>query len=331
VPGLLRRLDGLSIALACRGLVKRLAAEGRADLLDVHFGYPEGHAGCLLARWCRLPFVVTLRGKEARMSREGPLRTRMQCALREAAKVISVSQALRELGIELGARPEDSVQVGNGIDLDKFHPLSRADARRQLGIEPDRELLVSVGNLSERKGFHRVIECLPGLLETHPRLLLLIVGGPSLEGDWTERLHRMVKEQGLESSVRFLGPMAPQDLKVPLSAADVFVLATRYEGWANVFLEAMACGLPVVTTRVGGNAEVLSHEGLGILVPFDDNATLAEALHRSLITPWDRAAIRAYAEENTWDRRIAVLVALFGQVHEARAEQAREMAAARDV
>jgi glycosyltransferase involved in cell wall biosynthesis len=89
------------------------------------------------------------------------------------------------------------------------------------------------------------------------------------------------------------------------------VLATRNEGWANVFLEAMACGLPVVTTRVGGNAEVVCRDDLGTVVPFGDATALREAIAAALLRDWDRSAIRRYAEANSWDERIAVLVEEF--------------------
>ena len=308
LPGLFRRFDGLSIAVATRRLMRQLHAEGRADVLDVHFGYPEGYAGHLLARWLKLPYLVTLRGKEDRLRRSSPLRARMERALHHADKVVAVSSALREVAVELGARHEDAILIGNGIDLDKFHPLPRAEARVRLGIPDDARVLVSVGGLVERKGFHRVIECLPDLLGSHPKLMLLIVGAAGPEGDYSRQLRQMVDALGLQSQVRFLGGLPPHELKVPLSAADVFVLATRYEGWANVFLEAMACGLPVVSTQVGGNAQVVCRPELGILVPFGDAGALCEAIDRSLCMPWDREAILRYAAENTWDQRIDQLL-----------------------
>jgi glycosyltransferase involved in cell wall biosynthesis len=96
-----------------------------------------------------------------------------------------------------------------------------------------------------------------------------------------------------------------------LSAADVFVLATRNEGWANVFLEAMACGLPVVSTDVGGNAEVVCRAELGSIVPFGDSAALQQALDAALNKDWDRAAILDYAHDNHWDKRVAQLLRAF--------------------
>jgi glycosyltransferase involved in cell wall biosynthesis len=329
LPGVGRRFDGAAIAWAVRPLLRRLQREGRADILDVHFGYPDGYAGHLLARALRLPYTITLRGKEERMRNDAAFGPRMARALSGANKVVAVSAALRQVGIELGARPQDALLIGNGIDLAKFHPLPRDDARRALDIPADAQVLVSIGWLAERKGFHRVIECLPALLEAHPRLLLLVVGGPGPEGDYSAQLHQITRELGLESRVRFLGPQPPQQLRMPLSAADLFVLATRYEGWANVFLEAMACGLPVVTTRVGGNAEVVCRPELGALVPFGDRAALTEAIAAALRHPWDRERIIAYAAENTWDRRIETLVRCFVELHGQRSADRLDPTAAR--
>jgi glycosyltransferase involved in cell wall biosynthesis len=111
--------------------------------------------------------------------------------------------------------------------------------------------------------------------------------------------------------VHFLGARAPEDLRWPLSAADVFVLPTRNEGWANVILEAMACGLPVVTTDVGGNREVVSSETLGTVIPFDDPAQLQTALDDALGRRWDTTAILAYARAHQWDSKIESLVRAF--------------------
>jgi glycosyltransferase involved in cell wall biosynthesis len=197
------------------------------------------------------------------------------------------------------------------VDVQRFHPESRAEARRKFGLGEETRVLVSIGGLCERKGFHRVIDVLPRLREQFPDLCFLIVGGASPEGDWSERLRTQVRDMGLDAHVRFLGPQQPDELRWPLSAADVFVLATSNEGWANVFLEAMACGLPIVTTDVGGNREVVTGEGNGILVPFGNGRALCEALGAALEKEWDRSAIRARALENTWEQRVETLVAEF--------------------
>jgi teichuronic acid biosynthesis glycosyltransferase TuaC len=221
---------------------------------------------------------------------------------------------LKDVAISCGT-PETKIDVvGNGVDLDKFHALPRLEARRVLGLPREARILVSVGGLVERKGFHRVIRCLPALRAKFPDLRYLIVGGASPEGDNSKELHALVAKLGLGEAVMFLGPLNPEELKLPLSAADAFVLATRYEGWANVFLEAMACGLPVVTTDVGGNGEVICRPDLGTIVPFADEVALRCAIQEALTRKWNRQLIVEYARSNSWDHRVELLVRHFQEV-----------------
>ena len=311
VPGLLRQLDGWSMALGSFFLLRRLKAEG-ARLIDAHFAYPDGEAAIYLGRWLDLPVTITLRGTEVPQSRSPMLRKRLERVLEDAARVFSVSDSLRRLAIELGAASEKVEVVGNGVDINRFHPVERSVARKKFDLPPDAKVLISVGGLVERKGMHRVIEVMPALVQRHPTLHYLIVGSGGPEGNNRAELDAMVAQLGLAAHVHFLGTFPPDELKWPLSASDVFVLATRNEGWANVFLEAMACGLPVVTTDVGGNAEVVNRPELGTIVPFGDPAALQHALDDALEKEWDRCAIREYAQANQWDMRIAQLLRTFG-------------------
>jgi len=326
IPGLLRRLDGFFMALGAFAVVRKLRRAGRADVLDAHFLYPDGVAATRLGRWFGLPVTITLRGTEPRHACERALRSQMTAAVKGAARVFSVSGSLRDIALELGAPADRALVVGNGVDLKNFFPVAREEARSELGLPPKAPVLVSVGGLVERKGFHRVIDCLPALLERLPELHYLIVGGPCPEGDMTEQLRSQVQALGLAERVHLLGALPPDRLRVPLSAADVFVLATSNEGWANVFLEAMACGLPVVTTRVGGNAEVVCREDLGIVIPFGDAAALQAAIADAIARGWDRAAIRQYAVANTWDRRVELLVEQFRRLAAQVAESAPPLA-----
>jgi teichuronic acid biosynthesis glycosyltransferase TuaC len=311
VPGLFRTLDGLSMALCSLRLLRRLRDEEGCNLIDAHFAYPDGYAAVWLGRRLKLPVTLTLRGTEVPMAKSPPRRRRMLEALAGAERVFAVADSLKRHVAKLGADAAKIRVVGNAVDTGLFHPVDKAEARRALGLPLEAPVLVSVGGLVERKGFHRVIELLPSLKRKYPQLRYLIVGGAGPEGDWSGRLRQQVAELGLEDTVRFLGALPPAELKQPLSAADVFVLATSNEGWANVFLEAMACGLPVVTTDVGGNREVVCREELGQVVPFGQPQALASALERALAFPWDRAAIIEHARANGWERRVEVLCGEF--------------------
>lgn len=311
LPGLLKGLDGWFMAMGALPRLLLLKRAGRLDVIDAHFGFPDGRAATLVGRWLRVPVTITLRGTEVRHARDPALAPGLRAALLQAQRVFSVSDSLRRVALELGVPPEKLHVVGNGVDLARFQALPRGEARRQLGIPQEVPVLVTVGALVERKGFHRVIELLPMLRELHPGLTYLIVGGANPEGDVSAQLYQQVQALGLENAVRFLGALPPQALRVPLSAADVFVLPTRNEGWANVLLEAMACGLPVVATDVGGNAEVVSRAALGTIVPFGDAAALQAALDASLRARWDRESLVAHARTNSWDKRVQVLVSEF--------------------
>ena len=311
IPGVFKQWDGLFMALSTYAMVKRLHQAGRVDIIDAHFAYPDGYAATLLGRWLKVPVAITLRGTEARHARTPALVGPLKKALQGATRLIAVSSELQRVAVQLGADPARALVVGNGVDISKFQPHPKDQARAKLGIAPHARVLISVGGLVERKGFHRVIPLLPELLKTYPDLVYLIVGGASAEGDNRAELEKMVADLGLGAHVRFLGPKPHEELAAVLSAADVFVLATRAEGWANVFLEAMACGLPVVTTDVGGNREVVCRPELGEVVPFGDTQALGKALQAALRAQWNAECIRQYAQENAWPHRVQVLLDVF--------------------
>jgi len=314
LPGVLKSLDGLFMAIASIPLLYRLKREFKFNLIDSHFAYPDGYAATLLGRIFKVPVTITLRGTELRISKDSALKPKMMTALKNATRVFAVADALKQLVVSLGADAGKIELVGNGVDTEKFFPLDKQAARVELAIPADAKILVSVGGLVDRKGFHRVIEVLPELIKTYPNLIYLIVGGASPEGDNKDYLQGLVSQLKLQDHVRFLGALPSEQLNKPLSAADVFVLATANEGWANVFLEAMACGLPVITTDVGGNREVVNDADLGTVVPFGDAQALTTALMDALHKNWQTNSIISYAKNNAWQTRVDKLVNEFNQL-----------------
>jgi teichuronic acid biosynthesis glycosyltransferase TuaC len=300
--------------MAVGSLSTLLKLRKQFNIIDAHFAYPDGYAATLLGKWLKIPVTITLRGTEVPLSKISGRKTRLLTALKNATRVFSVSDSLKQHVVSLGAEGDKIRVIGNGIDIVKFYPLAKTVARAELNIPEDAKVLVSVGGLVDRKGFHRVIEVLPALVVRYPKLIYLIVGGDSPEGNIRERLEHQVKMLKLENNVRFLGAYPSERLKVPLSSADLFVLATANEGWANVFLEAMACGLPVITTEVGGNKEVVNDPRLGTVVPFGDSKALLAALLHGLEMNWDRSLIIQYARENSWDTRVKILVEEFQRI-----------------
>ena len=322
VPGMFQSLDGGFMAIGSYLTLRRLKKRGQLDILDAHFVYPDGYAANLLGRWLKVPVTITLRGTEPRHSEMPRLRPLMKTALRRAARVFSVSASLKRVAEQLGTDPDKARVIGNGVDLQRFQPQDREQQRQRLGLPADARVLISVGGLVPRKGYHRVIEVMPALLEKYPDLHYVVIGGPCAEGDNSADLTALSTRLGLQQRVHFLGSMSPDALSGPLSAADLFVLSTSNEGWANVFLEAMACGLPVITTDVGGNAEVVCDPQLGTVVPFGDADALREALDEALQRVdkgrWQRDFILDYARNNSWDSRVRILLEEFSRIAENR-------------
>ena len=314
VPGVLRRLDGLSMALCSLFLLLRLKRSFKYTLIDSHFAWPDGYAATSLGSWLNVPVTITLRGTEVPHSKDSVKRTKMLQALSRAARIFAVADSLKRHVVALGANAEKIQVVGNGVDTERFVQENQEDARERFDLPADAQVLVTVGGLVERKGFHRVIELMPALLEEFPCLYYLVVGGACAEGDWRERLETQANELGVRERVLFIGAVAPDELRWPLSAADIFVLPTSNEGWANVFLEAMACGLPVVTSDVGGNPEVVCRDELGTIVLFGDSEALKGAIATALNHEWQRDEIISYAINNSWDHRVEHLLTAFAEI-----------------
>lgn len=314
VPGIFREYDGFFMALGSLLTLLKLRKTFQFNIIDSHFAYPDGYAASLLGQWLKVPVTITLRGTEVPHSHDRKKRKRMITALQKSSHIFSVADFLKRHVTNLGIAENKITVVGNGVDTDKFSAVERSLARKSMSLSEAAPVLISVGGLVERKGFHRVIEILPRLRKKYPGIRYLVVGGASAEGNWRKHLEGMVEDLGLEDVVSFLGIISPNDLKLPLSSADLFVLSTRNEGWANVFLEAMACGLPVITTDVGGNSEVVSKPELGMLVPFGDKDELELAISRALEKEWDREKIITYAKNNSWSSRVEKLMFEFNKI-----------------
>lgn len=315
IPRFFKGLDGWLMALGSRRTVARVVRQFRPTIVDAHFLYPDGYAASMLAREHGLPLTVTIRGsKDARLV-AGPRRPQLHHTMTSATKLFAVSDSLKQdVPAALGIDSAKTVVIGNGVDMAKFTRVDRAAARERLQLAPDAKVLISVGSLVELKGFHRILPVLPRLRERFPGLRYLVVGGGTTQGDMSGTLRAMSTQLGLDDCVVFCGPQVPDQLKWYYSAADLFVSATSYEGWANVLLEAMACGLPAVTTNVGGNPQVVCRNDVGAIVPYWDEAAFEAAVRRALDTDWDRDTIMAYARSNSWDARVASQLAEYKDV-----------------
>jgi glycosyltransferase involved in cell wall biosynthesis len=205
------------------------------------------------------------------------------------------------------------------VDTERFRPIEKSLARKALNIPEGTKVLLSVGGLVPRKGYHRIIDLLPDLIDCFDDIIYIVVGGATVEGDFSHQLHELVNEKRLHNHARFEGSRPPDQLPAYYSAADLIVLPTSNEGWANVFLESLACGTPVVTTDVGGNREVIANQELGIIVPPEDSEALFRAIKNALHKDWDPGTLIRYAGQQTWGKVAESVVAVFQEVSQSSA------------
>jgi glycosyltransferase involved in cell wall biosynthesis len=297
----------LSLYAAARPLLERIRAEGYDfDVIDAHYFYPDGVAAAMLGRALGRPVVITGRGTDLNLIPDYALPRRMiRWAAREAAGLVTVCTALKETLVALGVPAEKVRVLRNGVDLARFRPVERPASRARLGLEGP--TLLSVGHLIPRKGHDLVIESLAHL---PPEVGLLIAG----DGPEEEALRALATAKGVAGRVRFLGRLAHGALRDVYEAADILVLASSREGWANVLLEAMACGTPVVASNVWGTPEVVASESAGLLMRERSGQGVAEAVTALLARPPARAATRAYAEGFSWEATTNGQIELFRQV-----------------
>lgn len=300
-----------TIALGARSAVQRLLDEGfDFDVIDAHYYYPDGVAAALLARHFQKPFTVTARGTDLNLIPQYSLpRRMMQWAASRAAGSIGVCAALVDV-LRGWAIPPDRLHVmRNGVDLIRFRPVLQDAARTELGLTGS-PLLVSVGYLIERKGHHIAIDALAQLLPTHPDARLIIIG----DGEERAKLQSLCQSLGVQSRVTFTGALPNVELYKWYSAADVMILASSREGWANVLLESLACGTPVVAARIWGTPEVVADDVAGRLVDQRDGTAFAQAICALLANYPDRSRVRAYAEGFSWFDTTAAQLRLFGSI-----------------
>ncbi|MCX2981294.1 glycosyltransferase family 4 protein [Halieaceae bacterium IMCC14734] len=292
--------------------VNRLKRENiEFDLIDAHYYYPDGVAVALLATILKRTFTVTARGTDINLIPEVALPKKMILwAAGRAAASITVCSALRDRMVEIGADGRKVHVMRNGVDLELFRPLEREQCRSELLVSGN--TLISVGHLIDRKGHDLVIAALLDL----PDYSLVIAG----DGEELGTLQQLVAQHCLTERVRFLGAVTQPELCRWLNAADALVLASSREGWANVLLESMACGTPVVATSIWGTPEVVAAEEAGVLVETRTASGISKGVQKLFADYPQHSKTRAYAELFSWDATVNSLYSLFHSLTACKAQ-----------
>lgn len=297
LPGAGGRFDAGAIVRRLKPLLESLRRDFSFDVIDAQFFFPDGLAAVRLGEALGVPVSIKARGSDVHFWGDRPA-TRAQVieAGVRANGLLAVSQALKADMVAMGM-PEERIRVHyTGVDLERFTPLDRAEAKAALGI--DGPLLVSVGALLARKGQALVVEALPAL----PGVTLALIG----QGEEKERLGQLADRLGVADRVRFTGAIDHEAMALWLGAADAMVLPSASEGLANAWVEALACGTPIVITDVGGARELVDRPEAGRLVAPDPEG-IVSAVKALLADPPDPRAVRRTAERFTWEANTAAL------------------------
>lgn len=333
--GLARAGGPAGSAAFVAGAIRALARlRGRLDVVHAHqllSPTTAALAGAPLAGAALVvnPHACGAIGDVGVLSRTALGRLRLRAAVARADAFVAVSRTIRDELIAAGAAPERVWAISNGVDLDRFSPAGATERSllRALLSVPDAPRVIYTGRLSAEKGVDVLVEAWPRVLREVPAARLAIVGSGPDEAS----LRARARSLGLDRSVTFEGACA--DVAPSVRASDVAVLPSRTEGMPVALLEAMACAVPVVATRVGGSAEVVEDGVTGWLVPPEDPGALASALALVLRDPSTARRRADAARAAVVERRSITAVAdrfltLYGAVVSRRAADVRGGAAA---
>lgn len=264
------------------------------DVIDSYYLYPDGVAASLLARWFNRPYLMTALGSDVSLIPQFPRERRMIVrAVERAYAVTAVCGALRDELVSIGVASDKIHVVEHGVDLDMFRPPEdRRALRRSLGM--DGPTLLSVGHLIDRKGHDLAIRAVAAL----PGVRLMIAG----DGPRDRALRALAMNLGVGDRVEFLGHVDQERLPGLYGAADIALNCADREGIANVLLEAIACGTPLVATPVWGSPEVVKVREAGLLTADRSVPAISDTIARLLAALPERAATRRYAESYDWRR-----------------------------
>jgi len=282
------------MAAATIPLIERLNREEPIDLIDAHYVYPDGAAAVRIAEKTGIGVVVTARGTDINLFTEMPLiRRRIRRTLAKADGLIAVSAPLRDRMAGLGISREKIAVISNGVDDELFRPVDRHDARSRLDLPSDGAIVLAVASLVPLKRIDLLIRAFSMLDRDDVRLIVI--------GEGPER-HRLEALAGdYSSNVSLIGARDQRELPLWYSAADLLCLTSTREGSPNVLREALACGLPIVASDVGGVAEIVDGApGCRIVADVNERA-LAREISRALDSRPPRETIAAF-NRRSWNQ-----------------------------
>ncbi len=292
-----------------------------ADVMHA-FWTPSALVALLVKAVTGVPVVITLWGSDSRLTRLPVFSACLRWCLNRADAIVSESSHFKQTLVDFGLPAQKIFVIANGLDTGRFQTTPRLEARKKLGLAEEDFVFLSVGSCTPVKGHRYLIEAAPRILEQASAARFILIG----DGESRAALEELAKRHGIGHRFLFAGWRDPGDIPLWLDAADAFLHPSLSEGNPNAVLEAMAAGLPILATRVGGLGEMISDGENGFLVPPGSAAPLAEkalllmrdeALRQSL---GERARRWVEEEHHSWHVQAGCVAEVYARLSGAPAQ-----------
>lgn len=294
IPKLTIYLNGFFYFISVYLFLRRMKRLVNIDIIHVHFAYPAGFAGVLLGKMFKKHVILTVRGTDINcFPQNSLLRIVIRYTLKNVNGIIAVSYALKKKVSNMGIEVNKIAVIPNGVNLNLFKPILKRVARMELGIDNNCKIILFVGNFEKVKGLEYLVRAFKEICYSNVinnTKLVLIGTGPLYD-----LIKKMIDDYGIKDRVILKNYIPHEEVPLWMNASDVFCLTSLNEGRPNVLYEAIACGIPVVATNVGGVAEIIISDELGALIPPKSAKDTKDALTRVLNKDWSSQSIRAYA------------------------------------
>lgn len=302
----------LMIFLALGHLVKHLKDSFGFELIHAHNICLDGLAATWLGRLVGIPVVCTLHGSDINVFPQRSKLTRIgaQWAIRHVDGLIAVSTELKERALLFGVPKREITVIPNGVDIQQFSLADQRQARAKLGLTHAKKIIIYISRLDKMKGLSYLLPAFRTVAERRGDCLLALVG----EGPYRARLEQEVARLGLEQSVVLAGFRPHSEIPTWINACDLVVHPSLLEGSPLPIYEALACGKPVVASRIGGIPELITSDAYGLLMPPANSEALAESLSYGLEKTWNSQTIRHCGTQYSWSAVAERLLNLYRQV-----------------
>jgi glycosyltransferase involved in cell wall biosynthesis len=269
------RWSGLTTFRAMKSKALELHKSRKFDVIYATDFFPDGDAAVRLAKYLKIPAACLCIGVDVNITAHSSkiIHRHFVRTANALDSTLACGQSVAD-GIK-ATTGKSPLCVYGVLDLEEFSPVQdKIPARKNLGLPSDKTIILYAGYLTKRKGVYELLEAIYRVQKKYPDILLIMCGA----GPEEKTLQRLMREKGIEHTVRMVGEVEPEQMNKWMQASDLFVLASHTEGMPNVIMEAMACGLPVVATAVGGLPGVIGDCNGALLVPSKNINELEKAI-----------------------------------------------------